>query len=699
MKCVVNHKIGYILSCIVLCVVGCTEEKIPIATKQLQYIDSLNTKAFAYVRQQKWEDSYAVAQTADSLANRCQYKKGRAKSLRIQAYYWNSRNKLDSAFYVLQKSEQIEKKLKNYKGVLAVYNTKALVFKKNRIYTDALLNYKKGLAIIDSSITQKQQSRTHLNIANVYTRMSVYDSAIYHYQQSLFLNKDTVTNRQNLLTYKNLGNVYSLSDNYKEAAFYYDKALHGYKEDGKTIEIAKLYNNLGAMHYEKGDDSTSLVYFKKSIALKEEIGNALILADGYLNIAELYAEKDNKLSLAYLEKAERLFTAAAEPLNIAKAHIARATIFQSKKQISKAKQELAKAITLSKNTTNHTLNRYIAKKQSELAYSEGNFKEAYAYKQQYVVLNDSVFNEEELWKISRIQESHQAQIKKAEVTILENERLLAEEKAFRKQEENEKLYASLIAFGIILLLILIIGIYFYKLRKASNELANQQKLLLNERIQNLVNDQEIQIINATLLARKHEKEDVSKELHNNIGSLLTSVKFHYQAFDEDILHADKGTKKLHLKIGTIIDTITEEVRALSHRFDQDPVPDFNLKNAIEIFSKQVENSNLTVNTAIHGLDEFKNSQVSIFIFRILQELVNNTIKHAQASALTIYATNNSDTINIMVEDNGKGFDVRQKNRGIGLKNLRKQIMEMGGVCDIDSGTTIGTTVNIDIPIH
>ncbi|MEM6721424.1 MAG: tetratricopeptide repeat protein [Bacteroidota bacterium] len=692
-----NLKLGILLCCL-LTFMCCEKQDF---SKKIQYqyvVDSLNTKAYTLVRHQDWKAVATTVHKVDSLAKTIKYTKGVAKSLRVKAHYWNHQKKLDSAFNALQTSEQLELKAKNYKGLLSVYNTKALLYKRNELYDEALAVYEKALAITDSSITDVQRMKTHTNLANVYTKKGVYDSAIYHYNQSLLLTKDT-TSRQTIKAYTNLGNAYSLSSDYKLAEFYYEKALHYYLTVENEKEIAKLYNNLGALFYEKGEDERSLEYFKKSIQLKEKLQKSDALVDGYLNIAELYAERNPAVAFQYLDKAYAYVKDSQKDSYKAKIYVSKAAIYQSQKQNKRAKAVLEKAVALSKDQEKLTVERYLKKMQSEIAFQEQNFKEAYQQRIAYENLNDSIFNEQKLWDIAAIQRASQAQAKKAEVSLLEKDRALAEEIALRKQQENEKLYAFLIAFGVIVFLVSIIAFYFYKLKKTTSKLAKQQELLLKERIQNLVNDQEIEIINASLAAREKEKASISKELHNNIGSLLTSMNFHFQAFDEKLLAAHKGTKQLYDKTLQIIQTITHEIRSISHRFDQDPIPEFNLKMAITNFSEKVANDKLKVHTSIHGLEHFQNSQISIFIFRTLQELVNNTIKHAAASSLTIYITKNQDSINIMVEDNGNGFDVKQAMNGIGLKNLRKQVQLMEGNCNIDSHPTRGTTVNIDIPIR
>jgi signal transduction histidine kinase len=691
------YKFGWILYILWVCV-ACQQQDVSVQKNYQQQVDSLNTNAFAMIRTSEWKKAYTNATKAASLATRIKYAKGVARSLRAQSYYWNQQQQLDSAFLKLQIAKRLEVQAKNYKGLFAVYNTEALLFKRNELYDEALEVYQKALEINDSSITKKQRVRMHTNVGNVYTRQSRYDKAIYHYQQSLFLLHPDSTSRETIRTYNNLGNVYSLSSDYVLAERFYKKALQQYIATQNEVEIAKLYNNLGALFYEKGEDVISLEYFKKSLLLKEKLQDSSALVDGYVNVAELYSERNIPLALDYLDMAKNYVTQEDSITNATKIHLSKSAIFLAQNRVVNAKKELQQAMLLSKDIDEFTRNRYFAKMQAAIAFAERNYRQAYKHRIAYEKLNDSVFNEEKLWDIAAIQRASQAQAKKAEVSLLEKEKALADEIALRKQQENKTLYTFLIVFGLIVVLVSIIAFYFYKLKKTTSQLARQQELLLKERIQNLVNDQEIQIINASLAAREKEKASISKELHNNIGSLLTSMNFHFQAFDEKIVSAHKGTKKLYDKTLQIIQTITHEIRSISHRFDQDPVPEFDLKTAVTNFSEKVASDQLKVHTAIHGLEQFQNSQISIFIFRILQELVNNTIKHANATTLTIYITKNEDAINIMVEDDGKGFEMEQLTNGIGLKNLRKEVILMDGNCDIDSNPERGTTINIDIPI-
>ncbi|MEP0676100.1 MAG: ATP-binding protein, partial [Nonlabens ulvanivorans] len=102
----------------------------------------------------------------------------------------------------------------------------------------------------------------------------------------------------------------------------------------------------------------------------------------------------------------------------------------------------------------------------------------------------------------------------------------------------------------------------------------------------------------------------------------------------------------------------------------------------------------------HGLDQSLENSLELTIFRILQELLSNIIKHAQATNAVISLTAYEDSINIMVEDDGIGFkkESNQENAGIGLHNIEKRIEDLDGTIEIDSQLNHGTTVNLDIPL-
>lgn len=668
------------------------------ATQKEQYIDSIIDVSFAKARKQSVV-SLQLANKADSLSKHFALPKQRARSLRSKAYNYLLANTPEKALFALEKSEIIEKEIPNFVGLIATYNLKAVILKRYQLYDDALSEYQKAEQLNDSTILPKQKVSLYNNIANVHNKLASYDLAQKYYQKALeevLIMKDTT---RLMITKTNLGNTYSLTDNFNAAKTNYLEALAIGKQQNNIPQLAKIYNNLGALYFEVNQDKKALECYKKSIQLKIQLKDSFLLAKGYHNIAELYLEKPvyKQLANSYLRNAEIIFKRLEDSESLAKVTVSKAKQYELQQNTLKAIQLLTTAETALSTSDNLTLKRQIHKKLARLYQQNNNFKLANRHYTKYEVLNDSIFNEEKLWEIANIEKQHQLKIKQSEIIVLEKDKALAEAQTIQKQQENEKLYYFSGTSILIVLLLSVLVMYLIRLRKASKALAKQKELVFTEQIENLVNQQEIQIMNATLAGREREKKALTKELHDNIGSLLSATKFHLNAFDTTIISSDTTTTKLYDKVQQIIDAIASEIRAISHRFDDNPLPDFNLKNAIEEFCNKLENKYLKIITSIHGLGDFKNSKMSIFIFRILQELINNTLKHAEASKVTIYLTHRQNTINIMVEDNGKGFSKDARKNGIGLKNLQQQIVSLQGSMQIDAVPQHGTTISIDIP--
>ena len=127
-----------------------------------------------------------------------------------------------------------------------------------------------------------------------------------------------------------------------------------------------------------------------------------------------------------------------------------------------------------------------------------------------------------------------------------------------------------------------------------------------------------------------------------------------------------------------------------------------LLKAIKNMADNISASNkISINVIDHGLEDRLENSLELTIFRIIQELVTNIIKHAEATETMIHLTNHKDALNIMVEDNGKGFNPSQittKNKGMGINSIDKRIEHLEGTMTIESEMNKGTTIIIDIPL-
>ena len=153
---------------------------------------------------------------------------------------------------------------------------------------------------------------------------------------------------------------------------------------------------------------------------------------------------------------------------------------------------------------------------------------------------------------------------------------------------------------------------------------------------------------------------------------------------------------MYKKVLGITENVIDEVRHISHRLDHESTLQFNLEASVTEFCEKVENDQLKIETSVKNLDSFQNAELSIFIFRVLQELVNNVIKHAEANLIHLSLTKEQELIQIQLKDNGRGFS-KNTQKGIGLKNLQEQIFGKQGTISLETVPNQGTAVSIQIP--
>ena len=291
----------------------------------------------------------------------------------------------------------------------------------------------------------------------------------------------------------------------------------------------------------------------------------------------------------------------------------------------------------------------------------------------------------------------------SEENNLENSRLKAKFENDKKEkkilEEQQKAQTNrnwLIAASLALLLGTGIAILLQKNTSKKRQLAEQEAILKQQRVENLIKEQELVSIDAMIAGQEKERQRVAGELHDDLGSLMATIKLHFD-------NAKVGKKDPGLQHAQrLLDEAYQKVRGMAHHKNSGVMSDQGLLPAIKKMAHTITETNaLTVTVEDFGLGERMENSLELSIFRMVQELVANTIKHAEATELSIQLTQHDENLNIIIEDNGKGFDRNKLDKtatGMGLTNIEKRVEHLEGNFTIDSVVGKGTTILIDIPV-
>jgi signal transduction histidine kinase len=205
---------------------------------------------------------------------------------------------------------------------------------------------------------------------------------------------------------------------------------------------------------------------------------------------------------------------------------------------------------------------------------------------------------------------------------------------------------------------------------------------------------------AVLEAEEKERQRIAKDLHDSIGQMMSAAKMNLSAFESEMKFQDKEQQLAFEKIIQLVDESCKEVRNVSHNMMPNALLKNSLASAIREFIDKLDQKKLQVHLFTEGLDERLDSNVETVFYRVVQECVNNVIKHAAATTLDISLIRDQDGISATIEDNGAGFNMSDKEKlnGLGLKNIITRIESLKGTVEFDSTPGKGTLVALHVPV-
>ncbi len=336
--------------------------------------------------------------------------------------------------------------------------------------------------------------------------------------------------------------------------------------------------------------------------------------------------------------------------------------------------DLQKDILDSKQILHSLLSQYFEK--------DGNFRAAYQSLKKSDSLKEKLKKDDQEVKVKIIEEDFNNQKLRADNLEIEGK---------RKQTRN-------LLFGA-LVFILFGGLTAFLLQKNTKrkqKLAEQQKELETQKLTTVLKEQELMAIDAMIEGQEKERQRIANDLHDDLGGLMATMKLHFNALK------DKQTPELFDKTTALIDDAYNKVRTIAHAKNSGVIAKQGLLVAVNQMAEKVSASNkIQIQVLDHGLENRLENSLELTIFRIIQELTTNIIKHAEATEASIHITNHEDSLNIMVEDNGKGFNpsqITKTKKGMGISSIDKRVEHLNGKMTIESEPKKGTTIIIDIPL-
>ncbi|MEL6694780.1 MAG: ATP-binding protein [Bacteroidota bacterium] len=322
---------------------------------------------------------------------------------------------------------------------------------------------------------------------------------------------------------------------------------------------------------------------------------------------------------------------------------------------------------------------------SEIYYDLGQHDSVLWYFQEYDNIKSKYLKQNNAQNMAYEEAKYQT-----DIIALEKEQI----KALSKQRFRNTL--TIAGTGAVVLLVLI-G-YFYMRNQQQRKLMSQQSTMNRQLVVDLIKEQAIESLNAKLEGQEKERKRIARELHDRLGGTLAAAKLSLEGLGRRL----GGDHKDHYNHAQdLLQMAYQETRQLSHDMMALPLKHLGLEASFQALCDTINKSDKIEVTydATFQTTSFLSPEAEIHLYRILQELLQNVIKHARATQVFVQITQTLEEFTLLVEDNGRGFpkNTNKSGRGMGLSNIQDRISHLKGTLEIDSQAGKGSTIIIQLP--
>ncbi len=621
--------------------------------------------------QKRQQDIIKAITSYNNDSNQC-------KALVEYAEWWQTRN-ADSSLYYLEIAEKKAADIKYNKGQASALAHKASVLQSNGMLKEMLETTEKLLKFSKATKNNWFEIAALLGIGTAHMSMGHFQEYLdYH-----LLAEKKAKEYSLLLSFPqipyNIGSALLQMGETEKSYPYYLKSIELCKESHNDTYLAVSYYNFALALHEGKKYDTAIYYQQLGLEVAKKIHYDQFIAMSLADLGENYCIlKQYSKGLSFAEEAINVATNSNYIIGELSGYAALYKNYLGLKDYKKALQFGEKSMKIIQEQELSADYRGEYSSMAKLYAAVGNHKKAYEFQLMYEKLNDSISNDKIKIKIHQIETQYQNE--KKETTI-------------KLQQTTIKQKNTLnILFGSIAAAIFGISLFGFKNYK-------QKQNLQQQKISELETQQQLTATEAVLKGEEQERTRLAKDLHDGLGGMLSGIKYSFNTMKGNMIMTPDNAQAFERSMD-MLDSSIKEMRRVAHNMMPEALVKFGLDTALKDFCNEIQQSGaLQISYQSIGLENTVIDQtVGITIYRIVQELINNTMKHAVAKNAIVQITKTDEQLSVTVKDDGKGFDkaIIQNPIGMGWSNITNRVEFLKGKIDVDSQSGKGTSVLIEI---
>jgi two-component system, NarL family, sensor kinase len=634
------------LSCFfVFSQVDSLENVLKFAKEDTNKVQTLNkiSAALCFEDFKKAEDA---AQKSLALSQKLNYKKGIAFCNKVLGVINVNKGSYQLALEYYDKALKNYGELKDKKGISDVLNNIGLVHQNLGNYSKAIVYHYKSLKIREEIGNKKGIAGSHNNIGLVYESQKMHDKALVHYFEALKIDEELQNLQEMANVCNNIAVAYDYANSDLNARKYYLRTIEVAQKINYNYLLSTVYNNLATLYVEDNDFQKAFDYHFKALSIRKEMQDSVGLAQTFNNLGKLtYKSGGNPTkAIEYLN----------EGLKIAKKMGIKNEIFLSYDGLVQASSKIE-----------HADNTYTY----ALLYSEA---------------KDSILNIENGKQIAEMQTRYETEKKEKENSELKRKNEIQQLTiSAEKEKRKNELMLSFAFTG----LLGVSGFFIYNRRKLKQKAMHLAELGEQEKLR----------FKAVIDAEEKERSRIAQELHDGLGQLLSTARLNVAGLEDSVIKEDKPYLDKSLKI---IDEACTEIRNISHNMMPNALIRMGLISAIRELVENINTSKVLKIDFSTNVSGSLGKSLDITIYRIVQEILNNMIRHSKANLINMEINKTNNNLLISMRDNGIGFntDDLKESTGLGWKNIFSRVSMLNGTIELDSKPKEGTIVYINLEL-
>lgn len=466
-----------------------------------------------------------------------------------------------------------------------------------------------------------------------------------------------------------------------------------FKQEGRDLDVIRSQHALAYAYKKIGNPDMAFYFLGQCNNGKADKFNEFCKYEHSLLDAYLFLNKQSSPSAinAVFKYAKSLGNVELQikSLEVLGEYYFQFSNFKRAEAIYKKALELAKSLNYFDYCKQFSFRLY------ECSHNSGRYKQSSDHLLGFVKYNDTlnqIINSEFLVKL--IGKYEQKELQTEKIDLEKNKRLFE----LKSRRSNFTLYSLLFSIGAILLAGYFVILFYQQKLETNNIIHNQSEQINTQKIKELENNMQLQSMQSLIDGQESERERIAQELHDSLGGLLSTIKLRFDKLvhDQKIMEKEDFTK-LH----NLIDAACGEVRSISNDLKPGSLEKLGLLEAIkDLLNRYKLEQGPEIIFQYFGFNYpgTIDSNVALNIYRVIQELVNNAIKHAKCKEIFVQISKSINEMTITVEDDGIGFDAETVKKGMGLENIRSRVNYLRGEFNIESSDNQGTLFLVLIPL-